>query len=106
MDKPAPSWLPDSDPVPQELNVVKISLCLPGISTAGQLGAGTPDNETRVLFEISIQGEIVGRLEATSQEMGLPLTLAQARKSQGNEHLFRIPDNILAALESVIPQDG
>ena len=106
MATPPFSLFPDTDSVPQKLNVVKISLCLPGLSTAGQLGAGTPDHETRVLMDVSIQGEMVGRLEATSQEMGLPLTLAQARKSQGDEHSFRLPGHILAALEKVIPQEA
>jgi hypothetical protein len=99
-----PSPLRTPDPLLQQLNVVKISLCLPGISVAGQLGAATPNDKTRVLFEISIQGELVGRLEATADEMGLPLTLAQARESQGDERPFRLPGHILAALDSVVPR--
>ena len=104
MTPAAPSPLCTPDPLLQQLNVVKISLCLPGLSAAGQLGAASPNDKTRVLFEISIQGEMVGCLEATADEMGLPLTLAQARESQGDERSFQLPGHILAALDSVVPQ--
>jgi len=93
-------------PVERELNVLRISLCLPGFSETGQLGAVTPGDKTRVSFEISIRGEMVGSLEATSEELGLPLTLGQARESQSDESAFHLPGHILAALESVAPRDG
>ena len=103
---PAAPTLPDLEEPLQELNVVTISLCLPGVSAAGQLGAATLNDKTRVVFDVSIRGEPVGRLEATADEMGLPLTLAQARQSQRDESSLQLPDHILAALESVVPQGG
>lgn len=97
---------PDSESVLQRLNIAKIGLDLPGTSAAGQLGAGTGEDETRVEIELSIQGEVVAQLEATAEEMGLPLTLAQARESQSDERFLQIPSHILAAIQSVDPKDG
>ena len=97
---------PDSESVLQRLNIAKIGIDLPGTSAAGQLGAGAGEDETRVQIELSIQGEMVARLEATAEEMGLPLTLAQARASQSDEGSLHIPSHILAAIQSVDPQDG
>src|SRR5580658_10427047 len=87
----------------RQLTVVRISLAVPGSSTVGELGNVTPDDQTRILFEVSIKGNELACLEATANEVGLPLTLAQARRSQAHEDSFEIPSYILAALERVVP---
>ena len=100
------------EPTPQEeaplrvLKTIRISLILTGMSSAGQLGISGPDDQTRVLFEISIEGERVGCLEATADEVGLPLSLEQARRLQTEQNTLQLPNHILAALESVVPQNG
>jgi hypothetical protein len=108
MSTPSPTAGPvaTDDWRPQELNVVRMSLCMPGSSAVGELGIGTPDDKTRVLFEVSIKGESVATLEATAKEIGLPLTLAEARKAQEKEDSFQLPGHILAALASVVPEEG
>jgi hypothetical protein len=95
-----------SQPPAQELNVVKISLCLPGMSGSGQLGAATTNDKTRVIFELSIRGELTARLEAGAEELRLPLTIEQARSAQRTEDKYEIPSYVLAALEAVVLQDG
>jgi hypothetical protein len=85
---------------------VRISLAGPGSSSVGELGNLILDDQTRVLFEVSIKGDEVARLEAAASEVGLPLNLAQARRSQANENLFKIPGYILAALDRVVPYKG
>jgi hypothetical protein len=100
-----PSPVIHTDSPLQQLNVVRMSLSTPGSSTVGELGIVSPEDKVRVLFEVSIKGEKVATLEATADEIGLPLTLAQARKSQEKEDSFQLPGHILAALGSVVPQD-
>jgi hypothetical protein len=107
MTPPPPKVTIDTGaPIRQELNVIKISLSSPGAGGSGQLGASTPTEDPRVLFDISVRGEAVASLEATADEVGLPLTLAQARESQRDESRFRLPSHILAAIDSVAPRDG
>jgi hypothetical protein len=79
------------------LNLLRISLDLTGV------GAGP-----RVLFDIRVGGEQIGLLEASSDEIGLPPTLSEARERDASDaqQVFHIPDYVLTALESVIPPDG
>ena len=78
-------------------NLLRINLDLTGT-----------DGKPKVVFDIRVGGEQVGLQEASVEEIGLPLTLRDAReqersgweKNQG----FRIPDYLLTALESVLPR--
>lgn len=89
-------------PIPaieRQLNIVKISLALAGSSPS------TAESESRVLFEVQVNTEQVGLLEATVSEIGLPLTLAEARSIQRTEGSYRVPDHIAAALGQVVQQN-
>src|SRR4051794_31800532 len=79
-------------PVPameRQLNVVNISLAL-----ADSVSESMPETQSHVLFEVRINSEQVGLLEATVNEIGLPLTLAQARSIQSTENTYTVPDHI------------
>jgi len=91
-------------PIPvaaRQLNVVKISL-EPGASGPEP----TSEKESRVLFEVKVNDEQVGLLEATVSEIGLPLTLSAARSIQSDESSYRIPTHIAAALRQVAQESG
>lgn len=104
------------DPQARKLNVLRLSLHLSGAAARSSSGEQMEtnvlqadqeaDNGIRVLFNIMVAGEKVGLLEATPAELGLPLTLRQARQYQADESHFRIPDHIKTALKSVVPTDG
>lgn len=80
-----------------KLNLLRISLAL----TGSEVGPG-------VTFDIRIAGEQRGLLRASAEEIGLPLTLSQAREWETSERAqhFHVPDYVLTALESVVPQNG
>ena len=96
---PAPT--PNISPV-RQFNIVKISLSLCGAPASMILG---PDNsESRVVFDISVGGEQVGLLDATVGEIGLPLTLADARSMQYYDNQYQLPSHISAALTRAVPR--
>src|SRR5258708_10146989 len=85
----------------RQLNVVSISLAL-----AAGGPRSTSESESCVLFEVKVNNEQVGLLEATVSEIGLPLSLAQARTVQSTESGYKAPDHIAASLAQVIQQNG
>jgi len=87
--------------VQRQLNVVNISLAL-----AASGSQSTPENCSCVLFEVRVNSEQVGLLEATLIEIGLPLTLVQAREIQSTESTYKLPDHIAAALGQVVQENG
>jgi hypothetical protein len=96
MATPAPIPIPE-----RTLNVVNISLDL---SAGGP--QTTPENESRVLFEVKVNSEQVGLLEAYVSEIGLPLTVTEAREIQSNEGSYKLPNHIAAALRQVVQENG
>src|SRR5437870_727562 len=95
---PAPT--PNISPA-RQLNTVKISLSLCGAPASTIVG---PDNsECRVVFDISVGGEQLGLLDATVGEIGLPLTLAEARSMQYYDYQYQLPSHISAALTRAVP---
>jgi hypothetical protein len=91
-------------PIPvmeRQLNIANISLAL-----AAGGSQSTPESESRVLFEVTVNTEPVGLLEATVSEIGLPLSLAQVRSIQRTESNYKVPDHIAAALGQVVQQNG
>ena len=91
-------------PVPalqRQLNIVNISL---GLAAGGS--DSTPESESRVLFDVRVNSEQVGLLETTVNEIGLPVTLAQARSIQSTESTYKLPDHIAAALGQVVQENG
>jgi hypothetical protein len=85
----------------RQFNVVKISLSL-----NGDPSSSPPTTDNRVLFDISIDGKQAGLLDATVEEVGLPLTLGQARIKQTSDSDYGLPDHIGAALEHVVLGGG
>lgn len=87
--------------VERQLNVANISFAF-----AASGSQSTPESESRVLFEVRVNSEQVGLLEATVNEIGLPLTMAEARKIQSMESTYKVPDHIAAALGQVVEENG
>lgn len=85
----------------RHLNVVRISLELAAPSGPQP----TPESESRVLFQVKVNDEQVGLLEATVREIGLPLTLNAARSIQSDESTYKIPTHIAAALRQVVQEN-
>src|SRR5260370_9675001 len=92
---------PPSPAMERQLNIVNISLAL-----AGGSSQTTPGSESHVLFEVKVNDEKVGLLEATVSEIGLPLSLTQALSIQRTESNYKVPDHIAAALGQVVQQNG
>jgi len=91
-------------PIPameRQLNIVNISLALTGGSSPT-----TPGSESRVLFEVKVNEEKIGLLEATVSEIGLPLGLSQALSIESRESNYKVPDHIAAALGQVVQQNA
>ncbi len=99
-------------PVPaarRRLNVVKIYLSLATCTSPGggaEVSSTSVRGDNQVLFDITFDGQPQGLLQATVDEIRLPLTLAQARSFQSSDANYQLPSHISAALDNVIPHDG
>jgi len=113
------------DTGPRSLSVLRVRLELgsPGSSLAvSQLISQSASSPTaaagcRVLFDINVNGEAVGLLDAFPQDIGLPLTLEQAREGHvavasadavvpAGARAALLPDHLITALREVLPPDG
>ncbi|QPK65362.1 hypothetical protein IVG45_10715 [Methylomonas sp. LL1] len=56
---------------------------------------------TRIVFDLSLGGEPMGRLQATPDEFGLPMTLDEANAADRNPDCFRLPQYIAASVAAI-----
>ena len=59
-----------------------------------------------IVFDVLLRGEHRARLQTTAQEIGLPVTWEEAQAIQSNPEAYRLPDHLIAALESLVGEDG
>jgi hypothetical protein len=60
------------------------------------------NEQTQVVFDLSLAGKSVGRLTATPEEIGLPMTLEAARASDCDPDYFKLPDHVVTAVKTMV----
>jgi hypothetical protein len=89
-------------PLSRKLNALKICLSLTGSRDPGQASR----RRSSVLIEIAVEGQKAGVLECQPDEIGLPLSAADARSRRADDSSFTLPEHILTALEAKVPASG
>src|SRR6516225_5416901 len=65
-----------------------------------QIGEG---RRTAVIFELSVGAESLGFLEIPAAEIGVPLSVSEARQRQRSDDGYRIPDSLIDFARQVLP---